>query len=681
LSPKPPPATRIEALAGEHLRGAVLGRLARIGEPAARLARAVAVLGDGCDLRQASELAELPPAVAVAAVDGLVAAGIFTRERLAFAHPVVRTAVHEDLPSPIRAAAHGRAAAQLQAAGADVEIVAAQLLAAEPAGAAWAESALATAAQDALARGAPESAVVFLRRALAERPAGPESGELLRALGNAMVRLGDPAASDVLQQALETTRDPAARVQIAEAGFDPLTTNGRVAEARSLLRAVLAETDDPGAVTRLTARLALSRALNGGAEDDNAIAALRARSLNPGVAADRYAAGALALAGAVLDGGVAEEVLELARLAIGEEAAHLADARAGRPLYMALVALAVAGEPRPALQRSKRVIALSRARGSLMGQGLGLSWRALLDVVAGNVMDAENDGRAALAVFADTGLRAIEPAPSLAIAWALTERGATDEASALLASVGDAQGWLGIGLRCARARLLIATHRYAEALIALAPVSEPGAGGWRSSAALPWRSLAVTAHLGAGDGERARRLAHDEVAAARRFGCSLDLGRALRVRGLAEGAPGGLASLDAAIVALRAGGVTLELAHALVDQGAMLRRGRRRADARAPLREGMEIAHRCGATALVAQARDELRAAGARPRGVMRSGVEALTPSEHRVATLAGQRLTNVEIAQALFVTTRTVETHLSGAYRKLGITSRTALPDALRTG
>jgi DNA-binding NarL/FixJ family response regulator len=92
----------------------------------------------------------------------------------------------------------------------------------------------------------------------------------------------------------------------------------------------------------------------------------------------------------------------------------------------------------------------------------------------------------------------------------------------------------------------------------------------------------------------------------------------------------------------------------------------------------MEVAHDCGATALLERAYDELRAAGARPRSVMRSGVDALTPSERRVAALAARGLANVEIAQALFVTTRTVETHLSGAYRKLGITSRTSLPDGL---
>jgi DNA-binding NarL/FixJ family response regulator len=74
----------------------------------------------------------------------------------------------------------------------------------------------------------------------------------------------------------------------------------------------------------------------------------------------------------------------------------------------------------------------------------------------------------------------------------------------------------------------------------------------------------------------------------------------------------------------------------------------------------------------------ELRAAGARPRRIARRGVDALTPSERRVATLAADGLSNAEVAQALFVTVRTIEMHLSATYRKLAIASRSQLPAAL---
>jgi DNA-binding CsgD family transcriptional regulator len=63
---------------------------------------------------------------------------------------------------------------------------------------------------------------------------------------------------------------------------------------------------------------------------------------------------------------------------------------------------------------------------------------------------------------------------------------------------------------------------------------------------------------------------------------------------------------------------------------------------------------------------------------VARTGVDALTPSERRVALLAADGLTNAEIAQALYVTVRTVEMHLSAAYRKLEVRSRGSLPAAL---
>jgi DNA-binding CsgD family transcriptional regulator len=87
---------------------------------------------------------------------------------------------------------------------------------------------------------------------------------------------------------------------------------------------------------------------------------------------------------------------------------------------------------------------------------------------------------------------------------------------------------------------------------------------------------------------------------------------------------------------------------------------------------------RCGAHVLAQSARDERHAAGARPRRDRLSGPEALTPSERRVARLAAEGKSNPEIAQELFLTRRTVETHLTHAYQKLGIGSREELTTAL---
>ncbi|HVY95703.1 MAG TPA: LuxR C-terminal-related transcriptional regulator, partial [Solirubrobacterales bacterium] len=124
----------------------------------------------------------------------------------------------------------------------------------------------------------------------------------------------------------------------------------------------------------------------------------------------------------------------------------------------------------------------------------------------------------------------------------------------------------------------------------------------------------------------------------------------------------------------------LRHAEALVELGAALRRGNSRREAREPLREGLELARSCGARGLEERARTELAATGARPRSGMLSGIDALTPSELRVARLAAEGMTNREVAQALFVTPKTVETHLRHAYQKLDIAGRGELPAALAT-
>jgi DNA-binding NarL/FixJ family response regulator len=123
----------------------------------------------------------------------------------------------------------------------------------------------------------------------------------------------------------------------------------------------------------------------------------------------------------------------------------------------------------------------------------------------------------------------------------------------------------------------------------------------------------------------------------------------------------------------------LSHARALAELGAELRGAGRSADAQEPLRASLDMAHRHGARLVEERARNELREAGARPRRTALSGPGALTESERRVAELAARGLSNVEIAQSLFVAIKTVEGHLARAYKKLGIASRRDLAGALR--
>jgi DNA-binding NarL/FixJ family response regulator len=93
------------------------------------------------------------------------------------------------------------------------------------------------------------------------------------------------------------------------------------------------------------------------------------------------------------------------------------------------------------------------------------------------------------------------------------------------------------------------------------------------------------------------------------------------------------------------------------------------------LLRAQDLARRTGAAPLARQARQELLAAGARPRRTALTGPDALTSAERRVAALAGDGLSNRQIAQHLFISQGTVETHLRHAFQKLGITSRASLP------
>ena len=195
---------------------------------------------------------------------------------------------------------------------------------------------------------------------------------------------------------------------------------------------------------------------------------------------------------------------------------------------------------------------------------------------------------------------------------------------------------------------------------------------------MPWRSDAAVSLSALGDRREARRLCAEEIELARRWGAGQALGAALRAAGVVEGADRGIELLTEAVSVLRPSPAPLELARALIDLGSAHRRAGSRARALEILREGLDIAYRQGGLRLADRARRELVVAGGRPRRDAIRGRDALTPGELRVAQLAAGGQSNRQIAQALFVTQRTVENHLTSTYGKLGIRSRPQLPAAL---
>lgn len=173
-------------------------------------------------------------------------------------------------------------------------------------------------------------------------------------------------------------------------------------------------------------------------------------------------------------------------------------------------------------------------------------------------------------------------------------------------------------------------------------------------------------------------MAREDLERARRWGTPGGIGMALRAHALVPGDAAPVDGLREAARMLEESPARLEQARALVDLGAALRRARRRAEARDALQGGLDLAERCGARGLAATAQTELRAAGGRSSVARGAGPERLTASELRVAELAAEGRSNPEIAQELFVTRKTVETHLGHIYRKLDVSGRGELAAAL---
>jgi DNA-binding CsgD family transcriptional regulator len=187
----------------------------------------------------------------------------------------------------------------------------------------------------------------------------------------------------------------------------------------------------------------------------------------------------------------------------------------------------------------------------------------------------------------------------------------------------------------------------------------------------PWRSSAALAAWQLGKLEQARSLAAVEVEQARAALNRRALGIALRTAGLVGDDP---ALLEESVEVLEGSPARLELARSLTFAGIAQRRAGRTGQARATLSRAFELATECGAPPLAERTLTELRAAGARPRRRPRTGAGALTASERQTAELAAAGRTTKEIAAVLFLSPKTVEGHLTHAFRKLGISSRSEL-------
>ena len=598
---------------------------------------------------------------------------------LEFAHPIVRTAVYESIPPGQRALAHAEAARLLERDGADAERIALHLLRSEPGGSAQVVALLRAAAEAAKGRGAPGTAAGYLRRALDEPPDPAVRPALLLELGLALAGERSPAAAAALKEAVELTATPADHAAAALLSARVLGIWGYHDSVAVICRDALTGRDSLGPVAdSLEAELFANAWIN---------------AADTGQAQDR----------AQRPPGRSGNIQRMARLRrlVRHRRRPACQRRPGPPGARACRRLAryPARLPhrglrpaRPDLERgtgpppaasAMRSCPAARGRGSMSMVAHASCLRSMIMRRLGQLDDAADDGKLALDFKLATS-------PPLAIAWAaafcidaLTPLGRLDQADAVAAAAADRDppaGWIHTLLFLqARGALRVAQRRPGEALGDLLAAAE----GWHAlginhPAIASWRADAAAAHIALGRTQEAAALAAKQLALARKVGTPATLGIALRAHAAAAAQRCGQSpaeeSLAEAISLLETTPARYELALALADLGACLRRSGRRSEARVPLRRALDLAQRTGAMPLAEQTRRELLATGARPRRTALTGPDALTSAERRVAGLAADGLSNRQIAEHLFITLPTVETHLRHAFQKLGITSRAGL-------
>ncbi|GAB7193584.1 LuxR family transcriptional regulator [Kineococcus sp. NUM-3379] len=659
-------------------------RLGQLPGEVVDVARAVAVLGDA-EVGAVARLAGLDHVGTLSAADRLrrldvvsVAADpIVARSRISFVHPLVRSAVYDTMGLQDVARRHGEAARALQDLGRAPEEVASHLLQAPPAGDAGSVAVLREAARTAFRRGSPDSARTYLERCLLEPP--PDERDhldiLVEAAGVALT-VDVVAAVARFREAAGRTAEPHRRAAVEAAlGLAQLYAGDATAAVATLRAAArrLPDTDDdlsrriesyvlcvvccePGhtdELERLPALRALPPADTTGARLLDAVIACC--SANAGDPSD------VGRALAALDGGLVEECN-------GEA-----------PTNGGLLALLAADRPE-VMDFFAREIEQAQARGAYYALLSAHTYRAMARWYRGELPGAEADAREGVRAVLATGIELGRPQATAFLAAALMEQGRLAEAEEALLQGGVGEPPEDHGLLYwyldVKAQLRRLQGRPAEAhALALAAGRRFRAHGGDNPALVPWRSEAALCLLALGERAAAAALAAEEVPLSERWGAPRALGRSLRVAALCADGARRLELLERAAAVLRPSTARLELAKVLAELGRAHLAQEAPLRAREVLQEAAELAMRCGARDLVTVVEAGLRAAGARPRRLGASGTARLTSSELRVGRLAAGGMTNREIASELFVTSGTVEVHLTSVYRKLGISSRTALP------
>ena len=642
----------VVAVGSRAVSSMVLVRMRRLPEAVTAVARAAAVLGDGAPLPAVAALAELPERETAAALAALARVEIVKDEQpLAFVHPLVRDAVYRDLPAAERELRHERAAQVLREAGASDEQVAAHLLLSPPRGNEDTVAVLRCAARTAADRGASDSAVTYLRRALAEPPSGTTRRDVLVELGTTESMLDGRVGPRHLLQAYGLYDDPRVRADLAVAiarthvfASPPGIATAFAREARLVLPDELSDQRQA-----LLAQERISGYMHG---LDPAVWRAEEPPEPSGTGHGAQMLAATLAFETTVAGEDRERAVRLARFALDGDRLWAVDT--GLFWIVAANVRMLADDDLGDFWVRAR--AEAHRRGSLFGAMSTSVWEGfwrwrrgdLHEALACLALGLEQDRMWGGTGIGEPYTRAFEIGCHFDRGDLAAARKAADAGLA-----GPAAGEGGRLLMEAVASLLVAERRYDEALATLEAV--PAAVPVPNPAWNPWRRIAAGALHGLGRTDEALTLVADEIALLRRWGAPSFLGSALRLQGWLRG-PDGLDDLREAVALLTPTTAGVERVRAQCTLG--VARGVPDDEAVPLLRAAAAEAHRLGAAAVETRA-----CAGLRARGVVAEqhddGDRRLTTTDRRVLELGAAGLGVHEIAQRLLMTPGTVQSVL----------------------
>lgn len=598
--------------------------------------------------------------------------------RVVFRHPLVRAAVYQSATAEQRRAAHAAVAHRLEGeahSGRRAWHESAAALAPDERVAA----ALERAADEARDRGGYGAAAVALERAAYLTPHSAQRARRLHLAAASAFNAGRAdQASRLVDAALAACTDPLLRADIQLLHGALLTASGALTEAHQLMleegRRVASHDATRGA--RLLDRSIMNR-IHAGAIHDAIEIGREARQLAQQVGGDLEQHVGSTLAKALLFNG---QIVEAELLLRGSIAAT----RAGAQPDLAALNLMAANllylcEYPASRDAAAEAVELARSQGALgilpvVGETLATGQLGLGDWDAAIATATES-----LRLAYDTG----QSAWCVMNLWILADiaafRGRREECRAHLAEADAVAGrrasWAGHGAaEIAFGHLALACGEIDEAIGHLErevdPDGEQAAFGFYL-AAFDLAEAYVRANRTAEASALIERLApHTHQAWAR---AALD-----RCRGLVAAEDGFDAPSRAAVEAFARLQTPFEEARARLCRGERLRRARRCVEARDELRGALATFERLAAEPWAARAHRELEAAGETLRRRAPSAVAELTPQELQVAGIVAAGATNREAAARLFLSPKTIEAHLHRTYRKLGLTSRAQLRNAL---